>query len=454
MSNNYYKKNGWHYLELEGEPNKIGYQHGRFLHNEIIAAIEECKGVTLVNSGVDWDFLRKNAQRMWVDKIPQEYLEEMEGIASGVNQSFFQTMCDVWDIIVLNGYDELSEYWLPTIINDYYQSLPSSSGRDCQVTTPKSFHGAKDHCSAFIATGDYTKDGKVVMAHNSFNIFELGNYYNVITYIKPKNGVAFKMQSKPGCIHSLTDFYINSNKIGISETTIGGFCVYDEKGIPEFVRIRKAIQYSNSVEEVKDILLDGNNGGYANTWIGFDLKTNEIFQLELGLKFHDWQVKTNDYFIGFNAPQNPQVRHFETINSGFADIRRHQGARQVRLHELMEKYKGKIDLKAAQKIIADHYDVYLKRRTLGNSRTVCSHYERDKREYMSQIGRPLPYQPRGAVDGMLITADMAENMQVLGRWGSSCGRAFDAKKFLTKHIQFNYLKDFLHDRPSQPWTLF
>jgi hypothetical protein len=85
------------------------------------------------------------------------------------------------------------------------------------------------------------------------------------------------MQSKPGCIHSTTDFYINERKIGITETTIGGFCVYDKTGVPEFVRIRNAIQFSSTVEQVGDFLLDGNNGGYANTWLGFDLKTNEIF---------------------------------------------------------------------------------------------------------------------------------------------------------------------------------
>jgi hypothetical protein len=99
----------------------------------------------------------------------------------------------------------------------------------------------------------------------------------------------------------------------------------------------------------------------------------------------------------------------------------------------MEQYKGKIDLEAAQRIISDHYDVYLEKETEGNSRTVCAHYELDKREYMSQVGRPLPYQPRGAVDGMVITADLADKMQVLGRWGSSCGKPFDAKAFLNRH---------------------
>ena len=52
---------------------------------------------------------------------------------------------------------------------------------------------------------------------------------------------------------------------------------------------------------------------------------------------------------------------------------------------------------AAQEILADHFDVYLDREN-PCSRTVCAHYELDDRAYMSQPGRPVPFQPRGAVD--------------------------------------------------------
>ena len=46
---------------------------------------------------------------------------------------------------------------------------------------------------------------------------------------------------------------------------------------------------------------------------------------------------TNGYLTGFNAPYDPRIRNIEVVNSGFYDIRRHQGARRVRLQQLMKK---------------------------------------------------------------------------------------------------------------------
>jgi len=55
------------------------------------------------------------------------------------------------------------------------------------------------------------------------------------------------MDGFPGFIHSGDDFGINSAGIAITETTISGFSGYDPAGIPEFVRARKGMQYSNSL---------------------------------------------------------------------------------------------------------------------------------------------------------------------------------------------------------------
>jgi hypothetical protein len=63
-----------------------------------------------------------------------------------------------------------------------------------------------------------------------------------------------------------------------------GFNGFDPGGIPEFMRARKAMQYSSSIDDFARIMQEGNNGGYANTWLVADRKTNEIASLELGLK--------------------------------------------------------------------------------------------------------------------------------------------------------------------------
>ena len=58
-----------------------------------------------------------------------------------------------------------------------------------------------------------------------------------------------------------------------------------EKKIPIAYRIRTAMQYGNSMEEYVTILLNGNSGDYANSWLFGDIHKNEIMRLELGLKY-------------------------------------------------------------------------------------------------------------------------------------------------------------------------
>jgi len=165
------------------------------------------------------------------------------------------------------------------------------------------------------------------------------------------------------------------------------------------------------------------------------------------------QRTTDGYYYGCNFAFSPEIRNFECVNSGYCDIRRHQGSRQVRIPQMIEQYKGKIDVTIAKKIISDHYDVYLKKIN-PCSRTICSHYELDAREYMSDPGRPKPYTPKGAIDGMVADADMIRNMSFLAKYGSSCNISFNASEFCRKHSQWGHLEPYLLNRPYQPWTIF
>jgi hypothetical protein len=119
----------------------------------------------------------------------------------------------------------------------------------------------------------------------------------------------------------------------------------------------------------------------------------------------------------------------------------------------MDTWKGKLNIEIAQQIIYDHYDVYLNKEN-PCSRTCCSHYDLDGREYMSDPSRPKPYQPRGALDGNVIDSIMAKDMSFLLRWGNSCGIPFHSKEFCNKNRVWDYLAPYLHDRLTQPWTIF
>ena len=432
-----YDKNGWKYVSIKGKPKERGYAYGFLCAKEFKEIQNTLQFLMMEAYGMTWDFFIKKVnddfKKMTESDFP-ELFEEMEGIAEGCNANGCKTTVD--EIITWNFYCSIP-YWY-SLISD------SRGGKE---------GGAKDKCSAFMAVGDWTKDGKIVCAHNSFCDYIDGQFSNIILDLTPEKGNRFIMQTSPCWVWSGTDFFVTSKGIIGTETTIGGFLPYEKK-FPIGYRIRKAMQYGNSLDEYCEILLHENSGDYANAWLFGDTNKNEILRIELGLKYHNIERTKNGFFIGFNAPYDERIRNLEVNNSGFYDVRRHQGARYVRLSDLMDEYKGKLDIDVAKKIISDHYDVYLKKDDNPCSRTVCSHYDLDAREYMSQESRPKPFAPHGAVDGIVCDTAMAKNMSFSARFGNSCGIPFDAAKFFKEHRQYEKFAPYIHDRPSQEWTDF
>ena len=436
-----FEKNGWQYISVSGTPEERGFNYGFFCASAFKDVQSMLKYMTMEDVGLTWEsfieagitVLRPTIQ----EKFP-EIWEEMSAIAKGCTAGGTPTTAD--EILAWNNYFTLIDSWYPNQSKGSGEKHSSREG------------GAKDHCSAFIAVGDYTHDRKIVMAHNSFTNFIDGQYFNVILDIQPQHGHRILMQTFPCGIWSGTDFFVTSAGIMGTETTIGGFLPY-ENNYTIACRIRQAMQYGNTLDEYVEILKDGNSGDYANSWMFGDTRTQEIMVLELGLKYTNVKRTKNGCFIGCNVAFDPKIRNLECADTGYCDVRRHQGARQVRLPDLMEEYKGKINVEIAEKIIGDHYDVYLERIN-PCSRTVCSHYELDGREYMSDPSRPKPFQPRGAVDGSVCDSASASKMGFYMKYGSSCDIGFDAKSFCDKHRQWGHLLPYLKDRPSQPWTYF
>ena len=64
--------------------------------------------------------------------------------------------------------------------------------------------------------------------------FEQGQFLKVILDLEPAEGHCIFMQSIPGYIHSMADFFVTGAGIMGTETTIGGFGEYDLDEAPEF----------------------------------------------------------------------------------------------------------------------------------------------------------------------------------------------------------------------------
>lgn len=444
-----YELNGFSHISIRGAPKSRGKAYGELMHDDLRNVKRIIEYVVYDSFGVKWDFFIRAHQKYFAPKIKDkfpEFYEELEGIAEG-------SKMPLDFILAWNEYMTLTENWWSNMPDDemmeVYGTTTKSSGAS------KEGGGQQDRCTGFIAVGDWTSDGKIVVAHNNFSNFIDGQLARYVIDITPTNGCRFIMMGFPGWIWSGTDFFVTANGIIGTETTIGGFNAYknEAENMPISFRIRQCMQYGKTLDDYEKMILDGNSGDYANSWLFGDTKTNEIMRIELGLRFHNTERTKNGFFIGFNAPYDPRIRNLESANTGFDDIRRHQGARRVRLGALMKEHKGKLDTEIAKAILADHYDVYLHKTNMC-SRTCCSHYEMDAREYMSDPSRPKPFQPRGAVDGNVCDTNMAKRMTMCLRWGNSCGTPFDKNKFCDQHMEWDFLREYLEDRPQQPWTEF
>jgi hypothetical protein len=431
-----FSNGGWTYVHLEGTPSQIGFQHGRLLSAEIEDMVRVLKVETAHNTRRNWDFFRHAALNQLWPHLDAEYQQELEGIAKGIQSKGIKL--DVWDIVALNGGIELPQYYVPWL-----------DKREHAVNAPHIV--PEGHCSAFIATGSFTKGGKIVIAHNNWSSYAEGARWTVVFDIQPAHGHHMLMDGLPGLITSQDDFGVNDSGLVITETTITQFQGWDPDGKPEFMRSRKALQYAGSIDDYVAIIKDGNNGGYANDWLIGDRKTGEIAYLELGLKNTPLWRSKDGYFISSNFPRDPQLIKDETDGFDPGNLAGSSNARRVTWEKKMSDAKGRIDVAMAEQFMADHDDSFTGRNE-ANQRSLCGHVDRVKE------GVPEwdwgPYFPGGAVTGKVADSDLVEKLSFIAHAGHPCGDDFLAAPFLAAHPEYGYLKPILKDMPAGPWTPF
>jgi len=432
-----FERGGWVYVHLEGEPEAIGFQHGYLLGPEIEDAFPAVQAGMTHATRRDWPFFRQVARELLWPKLDPEYQQELQGIAEGLNARSGSAL-DVYDIVALNSFEEVPDYYVPWL-----------NKREKAADAPNL--KSPGNCSAFVATGSWTKDGQIVIAHNNWTNYVNGERWRIIFDIKPAHGYRILMDGFPGVIASDDDFGINSDGLMVTETTITQFEGWDPAGTPEFMRARKALQYASSIDDYTRIMLDGNNGGYANDWLLGDRKTGEIAQLELGLKAYKlWRTK-DGVLAGSNWARDPKVIKLDTPEFQPNNLETSPNARRVRWDELLQENKGKIDVALAQQMLADHVDSFEKKDT-ADERTLCGHVDAAPRGVA--VWAWQPFYPGGAVQGKVTDSTMAGEMRLVARAGHPCGDEFQAKPFLAAHPEFAWQEPYLRDMKAGPWTPF
>jgi uncharacterized protein CbrC (UPF0167 family) len=282
--------NGWIFLHIEGKAYERGFQHGYLLAKEIAEAIRVIKYLIYFDTGESFELFVQAAAQMFPKHIDEEYISEMQGICDGAGQGGYPIKFE--EILAWNAYPELICNWWP------------------QTKNKQPIHLKRAHkCSAFVASGSATKQGDVVMAHTTWQLYAASDCYNIVLEIYPDRGNRMIMQSVPGYINSSTDFWVSGAGLMITETSIVGFSGFDATKAPEFFRSRKATQYAKNIDEWKEIMLHENNGGYANIWLLGDINNGEIARFELGLKYFGFDKINEGCFAGYNAPTNIKLRN-------------------------------------------------------------------------------------------------------------------------------------------------
>jgi hypothetical protein len=347
-----YPQAGWIVLHIEGKPYERGVQHGRLLAPEIagfVRAFAEQQSHRAPEDG--WQATRTLVNALFLRRFEPEYLEEMKGIADGaaaVGAKFGSRPIDLIDIAAVNCWAEVE-----TLDGALHATPTGLEGRRFPGDSPQKMpEPPMGHCSAFAATGPATADGKIVFGHITMFGLYASNFFNVWLDVKPSCGQRVLMQTFPGGIQSGMDYYMNDAGLLVSETTIKQ-TRFNKDGMTLASRIRKALQYSESIEELTEHLTKDNNGLYTNEWLIGDTKTNEIAMLQLGTgKFklsrsskNEWYGGTEGFYWGCNNTKDLELR-LEAIaatNDRPENLVWRPSDRDKLWQRLYHEHKGKID---------------------------------------------------------------------------------------------------------------
>jgi Phospholipase B len=347
-----YPQAGWIVVHVEGEPYDRGYQQGKLLAAEIVDHIQSTATFRSPKAPSQaWRDMRTLVNALFLRRYDAEYLQEMKGIADGAAQAggkFEERPLDLLDVVALNSSIEVD--FLDAGLEAAPTGLEGMRFREPAEGQPTSEDD--DHCSAFAATGPATSDGQIVFGHITMFHLHAVRHFNVWLDIKPAAGHRMVFQTFPGGIMSGLDYYMNDAGLMCSETTISQ-TRFNVEGAPLASRIRRVMQYADSIDKAVEILTTSNNGLYTNEWLLGDAKTNEVAMFELGTHKHKlWRSSkrefpggTEGFYWGCNNTKDIEVRK-ETVPSLDAkpsNLVFHPRDRELAWQKLFRADRGKID---------------------------------------------------------------------------------------------------------------
>jgi len=205
--------NGALVLHVKGSPYEMGYQNG-FLLKDSVQAVIQSRIQRMIDMGYSYEYLVSCAQAM-EPHIPQEYIEEMQGLADGASMNYTDVL-------------------LGQTISDITYYGPGWTG-----------------CSGFVVFGNATMDGHLYHGRSVDFSLPPDEPVGLITVYEPENGNVFVNVGFFGIIGISTGI----NKEGITVTyKLSSSTDKTLDGMPILFMLKKVLQYSNNLTEAIDII--------------------------------------------------------------------------------------------------------------------------------------------------------------------------------------------------------
>ena len=352
-----YPQAGWIVLHIEGEPYERGVQHGRLLAPEIAAQIQCLAERQSSKSPADgWKATRTLVNSLFLRRYDAEYLEEMKGIAEGASAAgarFDGRPIDLVDIVAINAWAEIMTLdeglaAEPTGLECLrcIEGSEDSGGRRSRRSPSRDAPAPSPPSAPPPPTARSSSATSPCTCFREHLLQRLAR--------REKRQGPSRLDAKLPRRHPERSRLLpQRRRHPLAETTIAQ-TRFDATGLAEASRIRKALQYADSIDKAVEILKEQNNGLYTNEWLLADCKTNEIAMFELGThksklyrsSKNEWYGGTEGFYWGCNNTKDLEVR-LETIDDtasgrpGNAVF--HPSDRDRKWLELYDKYKGKID---------------------------------------------------------------------------------------------------------------
>lgn len=301
-----------------GTPLEIGIQQGLLSAQESLELLELWRSInpSYQAQGSDrvlWLFRNLYARLQFYPAFkrytPHEYLEEMQGFILGASQG-----------------EE----------SDFYEIFMGNASQDLELAA----------CSAFAAWGEATLDGDLYVGRNlDHTRMAPMAKYQYLAFYNPHEGYPFVVHNYPSFVGTMSGM----NREGIVITSNYSIAKPSETtiyGLPYMLVMRRALQYSGSIEEVIEYLLDAPRTVGLNLMVAdgeraviVELTANRLVVRE-----------EEEYIFATNQFIHPYMKEYQ------AHLWLASAKRDKRFETLIQENWGQIDVEVARDIMRDKFE--------------------------------------------------------------------------------------------------